>query len=64
MIKQLMAKLLKEQQVEVENLLLKNMEGMRERNEARIAKIKADMGTKYILHPSHMKGKLDEPRPV
>ena len=37
---------------------------LRQRNEARIAKIKEEMGTKYILHPSHMKSRLDEPRPV
>ena len=44
--------------------LLLQMEGMRERNEARIEAIKQEMGDKYILHPSHMKHKLDEPRPV
>ena len=36
----------------------------RARNEARMAKIKEEMGEKYILHPSHMKKRLDEPRPV
>ena len=36
----------------------------RKRNEARIEAIKAEMGTKYILHPSHTKTRLDEPRPV
>ena len=36
----------------------------RKRNEERIEAIKAEMGTKYILHPSHTKHKLDEPRPV
>ena len=44
--------------------ILSCMEGMAERNAARIAQIKAEMGTKYILHPSHMKSKLDAPRPV
>ena len=44
--------------------ILMGMEGMAERNAARIAQIKAEMGTKYILHPSHMKSKLDMPRPV
>ena len=44
--------------------ILMGMEGMAERNAARIAKIKAEMGEKYILHPSHMKSRLDEPRPV
>ena len=36
----------------------------RKRNEARIEKIKAEMGERWILHPSHTKTKLDEPRPV
>ena len=36
----------------------------RNRNEQRIEQIKQDMGNKWILHPDHMKGKLDEPRPV
>jgi len=36
----------------------------RKRNEDRIEKIKAEMGAKYILHPSHIKTRLDEPRPV
>lgn len=44
--------------------ILMGMEGMAERNAKRIAKIKEEMGTKYILHPSHMKSKLNEPRPV
>lgn len=44
--------------------VLLDMEGMAERNAARIAKIKEEMGAKWILHPSHMKSKLDEPRPV
>ena len=44
--------------------ILMGMEGMAERNAARIAQIKAEMGTKYILHPSHMKSRLDMPRPV
>ena len=44
--------------------ILMGMEGMAERNAARIAQIKAEMGTTYILHPSHMKSKLDAPRPV
>jgi hypothetical protein len=34
------------------------------RNAERIEKIKTEMGEKYIMHPSHTKGKLDEPRPV
>ena len=44
--------------------LLLEMEGMRERNEARIEEIKREMGEKYIFHPSHIKSKLNAPRPV
>lgn len=44
--------------------LLLQMEGMAERNAARVEAIKKEMGEKWILHPSHMKSKLDEPRPV
>lgn len=36
----------------------------RKRNEARMEAIKQEMGEKWIMHPSHMKHKLDEPRPV
>jgi len=36
----------------------------RKRNEARIEQIKLEMGEKYILHPSHKKSRLSEPRPV
>ena len=46
------------------NVAVFDMDGMRQRNEMRIAKIKADMGEKYILHPSHKKSRLNEPRPV
>jgi hypothetical protein len=41
-----------------------DLDGLRERNETRIAQIKTEMGTKYILHPSHTKSRLDTPRPV
>ena len=44
--------------------MLLQMEGMAERNVARMEAIKKEMGEKYILHPSHMKSRLDEPRPV
>lgn len=44
--------------------LLTQMAGMRECNEKRMEAIKADMGEKYILHPVHLKTRLDEPRPV
>lgn len=50
--------LAKEAQLEQESL------ARRQRNEQRMNKIKAEMGEKYILHPSHMKSRLDEPRPV
>ena len=55
-------KLIKPQEVNPVDLM--QMAGMRERNEARIARIKAEMGELYILHPSHKKSKLDAPRPV
>ena len=55
-------KLVKPQKCDAKELLV--MDGMRERNEARMNQIKAEMGEKYILHPSHKCGKLDTPRPV
>ena len=36
----------------------------RQRNEERMEAIKREMGEKWILHPSHKKSRLDEPRPV
>ena len=36
----------------------------RQRNEERMETIKREMGEKWILHPSHKKSRLDEPRPV
>ena len=63
-IKQIIAKF----KQEVNQDLLAKVEAesaaRRKRNEERIEKIKAEMGDKYILHPSHTKGRLDEPRPV
>lgn len=44
--------------------MLMQMDGMAERNAKRIEAIKKEMGEKYILHPSHMKSRLNEPRPV
>lgn len=38
--------------------------GMAERNAKRMQAIKEEMGEKWILHPSHKKNRLDEPRPV
>ena len=55
-------KLVKPQEVNAHELL--GMAGLRERNEARIEAIKAEMGTTYLLHPSHKCGKLQNPRPV
>ena len=53
---------------EADNELLNKMEqesaARRNRNEQRMNEIKVAMGTKWVLHPSHKKGKLDEPRPV
>lgn len=51
-------------EAEVSAYELLGMEGLSARNEARMAKIKDDMGSKYILHPSHKKTRLEEPRPV
>lgn len=53
----------KKQQAVTPQMLLQ-MDGMAERNAARIEAIKKEMGEKYILHPSHMKHRLNEPRPV
>ncbi len=40
------------------------LDNLRIRNQQRMAKIKADMGEKYILHKSHTKTRLETPRPV
>lgn len=44
--------------------LLAQMDGMAERNAARIQAIKDEMGEKWILHPTHKKSRLQDPRPV
>lgn len=44
--------------------MLDIMQGMAERNAARIAKIKEEMGEKWLHHPANKKTRLDEPRPV
>jgi hypothetical protein len=41
-----------------------DLDGMRQRNEQRIAQIKAEMGDKWILADCHKKTRLDTPRPV
>ena len=61
-IKQIIARFKQEETVTPELLLC--MEGMQQRNAARIEAIKKEMGEKYSLHPSHKKSRLDEPRPV
>lgn len=38
--------------------------GRQERMRERMEAIKQEMGEKYIMHPSHKKGRLDAPRPV
>ena len=45
------------------NMLVELAE-LQKRNEQRLNAIKQEMGEKYILHPSHMKSRLNEPRPV
>ena len=44
--------------------MLAELAELQKRNEQRIAKIKDEMGELYILHPSHIKSRLNEPRPV
>ena len=44
--------------------MLSELAELQKRNEKRIAKIKDEMGELYILHPSHIKSRLNEPRPV
>lgn len=44
--------------------VLMDMDGMRQRNEARIEQIKKEMGDKYILAECHKKSRLNNPRPV
>lgn len=61
-IRNLIEKFKKQSTVTPEILL--QMEGMAQRNEARLKAIKAEMGEKWILHPSHTKQRLNEPRPV
>ena len=44
--------------------ILSCMDGMAERNVARMDAIKKEMGELYILHPSHKKSRLEVARPV
>lgn len=61
-IKQIINKFKKEATVTPQMLL--QMDGMAERNVARIEAIKQEMGKLYILHPSHKKSRLEVARPV
>ena len=61
-IKQIIDKFKQESEVSPYELL--GMEGLSARNEARMAKIKEDMGEKWLHHPANKKSRLDEPRPV
>ena len=63
-IKQIIELFKRETNNELHDKLEAESAARRKRNEDRIEKIKAEMGPKYILHPSHKKGRLDEPRPV
>lgn len=50
--------------VEPNASMLLELAELQKRNETRLNAIKKEMGEKYILHPSHMKSRLNEPRPV
>ena len=63
-IKQLIERFKNNVNQELHDKLEAESAARRKRNVERMEKIKAEMGEKYILHPSHMKHKLDEPRPV
>ena len=63
-IKQIIARFKQEVNQELHEKLEAESIARRKRNEERIEQIKAEMGEKYILHPSHNKTRLDEPRPV
>ena len=55
-------------QREVDQELLAKVEAesaaRRKRNHERMEAIKQEMGTKWIMHPSHKKSRLEDPRPV
>ena len=64
MIKKLIDLFKKQTNDELMNKLEAESQARAKRNAERIEAIKQEMGTKYIMHPSHTRGKLDEPRPV
>ena len=63
-IKQIIAKFKQDVDNELHDKLEAESAARRKRNVERMEKIKAEMGEKYILHPNHKRGRLDEPRPV
>ena len=63
-IKQIIELFKRETNNELHDKLQAESIARRKRNEERIEAIKKEMGEKYILHPSHTKTRLDEPRPV
>lgn len=63
-IKQLIERFKQQTNDELHDKLEAESVARRKRNAERMEKIKADMGEKYILHPNHKRGRLDEPRPV
>ena len=63
-IKQLIERFKNNVNQELHDKLEAESAARRKRNVERMEKIKTEMGEKYILHKSHMKHKLDEPRPV
>jgi hypothetical protein len=64
MIKQLIEKFKQQTNDEFYAKLEAEGQARAKRNAERIEKIKQEMGEKWIMHPSHTRGKLDEPRPV
>lgn len=64
MIKKLIEMFKQQTNDELMNKLEAESQARAKRNAERIEAIKQEMGTKYIMHPSHTRGKLDEPRPV
>ena len=61
-IRQIIDKFKKESEPNASMLI--ELAELQKRNAQRLAAIKQEMGEKYILHPSHMKSRLNEPRPV
>ena len=59
----LVRKLIPQQPTSIEDLY-PCLVGQAQRNKERMDAIKAEMGTKWILHPSHTKKRLKNKRPV